>query len=301
MHPVYFIKLFFMHCFFPFGPDTILCVCKTFPQWKRTCGNLRMKTIQNERFPYTNIKQFSKLMQPNPQRTLYNQYVPPESVIKKHYAFNKHHCTSNVWFMSWALLGPFAWSDMFLTQAVYINLAISTAIIAISFPLTVLFNGLLIWNIIRRPTLRKKNFMVVIGYLAVTDLASGVFVQPTFIARQLCRITGQCRICDVDTVFYYLVIVTCGSATSHLTLVAWERYIAIKHALRYVVIVTTNRLLTGTIMVWLLEFALNAIFIYIFSHFIYDMVATIALLFCISLNQSYRPTMRNKFFKKERI
>ena len=172
---------------------------------------------------------------------------------------------------------------MFLTQAVYINLAISTATIAISFPFTVLFNGLLIWNIIRRPMLRKKNFMVVIGYLAVTDLATGVFVQPTFIARQLCRITGQCRIYDVDTVFYYLVIVTCGSSISHLTLVACERYIAIKHALRYAVIATTNRLLTRTIMVWILEFALNAIFLYNFGPIIYDIVAAIALLFCISL------------------
>ena len=186
-------------------------------------------------------------------------------------------------FGSCPVLGPFAWSDMFLTQAVYINLAISVAIIAISFPFTVLFNGLLIWNIIRRPALRKKNFMVVVGYLAVTDLASGVFVQPTFIASQLCRITGQCRICDVDTVFYYLVIVTCGSSISHLTLVAWERYIAIKHALRYTVIVTTNRLLTGTIMVWILEFALSAIFVYSFGGFIYDIVAAIALLCCISL------------------
>ena len=52
---------------------------------------------------------------------------------------------------------PFAWSDMFLTHAVYINLTISTIIIAISFPLTVIFNVFLIWKILQRPTLRKKN------------------------------------------------------------------------------------------------------------------------------------------------
>ena len=186
-------------------------------------------------------------------------------------------------FGSCPVLGPFAWSDLFLTQAVYINLAISTAIIAISFPFTVLFNGLLIWNIFRRPTWRNKNLLLVTGYQAVTDLATGVFVQPTFIASQLCRITRQCRICDVDSVFYYLLVVSCGSSISHLTLVAWERYIAIKHALRYTVIVTTKRLLTGTIMIWILEFALNAIFVYSFGNFIYDIIASIALLFCISL------------------
>ena len=186
-------------------------------------------------------------------------------------------------FGSCPILGPYAWNKRFLTQAVYINLAISTAIIAISFPFTVLFNDLLIWNIIRRPTLRKNNFMVAIEHQAITDLATGVFVQPTFIASQSCRITGQCRICDVDTVFYYLFIVTCGSSISHLTLVAWERCIAIKHAHRYMVIVTTKRLLTGTIMIWILEFALNAIFVYSFGNFIYDIIVAIALLFCISL------------------
>ena len=123
----------------------------------------------------------------------------------------------------------------------------------------------------------------------------------------------------VDSVFYYLLVVTCGSSISHLTLLAWERYIAIKHALRYKVIVTTKRLLTGTIMIWILEFALNAIFVYSFGNFClrhYRIHSFTLLYFTDSLflhgnlfgvkasstsNINYRPTKRNKFFQKERL
>ena len=90
--------------------------------------------------------------------------------------------------------------------------------------------------------------------------------------------------CVVDSAFYYLVTVTCGSSISHLTLVAWERYVAIKHTLRYRLIVTTNRLVIYDILIWLLHVALNAILLFDFkSVFVFEMSQAIAMLILIAM------------------
>lgn len=187
-------------------------------------------------------------------------------------------------FDSCPLLGPFAWRDEYLTHAVYIQLVISITINGLTFPFTAFFNGCLIFYIIREPTLRQKKSNVLIGYQAVTDLAVGVVAQPLFIATQLCRITGQCRTCAVDSAFYYVAIVTCGSSIHHLILIAWERYVAIKHALRYRLIVTTNRLLAGTITAWLVEIIFTVIFfVGIRQPLINDIIVVVVLLICFSI------------------
>ena len=113
---------------------------------------------------------------------------------------------------SCTVMGTFAWKDEYLTNAVYTNLVISACINGISFPITTILNGLLIYFVSRRPMLRRKKSTVVIGYQAVTDLAVDIIVQPTFVAAQPCRITGQCEICTLDSIFYYLAIVTCASS-----------------------------------------------------------------------------------------
>ena len=96
------------------------------------------------------------------------------------------------------LLQPFVWRERYLTQTMYLHLVISTTINVVSWPFIVLLNALLIFFIIRRSTLRRKKSIVVIGYLAVTDLAVGVIVQPVFIATQLCRIHGPSKMCVVQ-------------------------------------------------------------------------------------------------------
>ena len=186
------------------------------------------------------------------------------------------------------LLQPYVWKERYLTQTMYLHLVISTTINVVRWPFIVLLNALLIFFIIQRRTLRRKKSVVVLGYLAITDLAVGVIVQPVFIATQLCRIHGQCRMCVVDSTFFYLVTVTCGLSISHLTLGAWERHVAIKHAFRYRLIVTTNRLMTTTIVIWLLHFALNGMLLFGFkSVFIFEMITAIALFILIAITMYF--------------
>ena len=120
---------------------------------------------------------------------------------------------------------------------------IVTSVIILSFPFTGLPNAVFILRVLLKPNLRRKTSTVLVGYLAVTDLVFGVIVQPVFLESVLCRIAGQCSVCAVDTARVYLLRVSCGSSLVHVTLIAWERYIAIKHALQYKLVITTKRLL----------------------------------------------------------
>ena len=185
---------------------------------------------------------------------------------------------------SCTVMGTFAWKDEYLTNAVYTNLVISACINGISFPITTILNGLLIYFVSRRPMLRRKKSTVVIGYQVVADLAVGITVQPIFVAAQPCRITGQCEICTLDSIFYYLAIPTCASSMDHL-LIAWERYTAIKHALRYRSIVTTNRLMAATIASWLVEITWHGLFF--FGHiniiYIFDIILLIFIIIYLSI------------------
>ena len=73
-----------------------------------------------------------------------------------------------------------AWKKEYLTESVYLNLVLSVIINSVTLPLTILFNGLLVFIIFFKRNLRKRMSNLAIGYLAITDIAVAVFVQPIF-------------------------------------------------------------------------------------------------------------------------
>ena len=152
---------------------------------------------------------------------------------------------------------PLQWRYEYLTADLYINLTVTSVINCVSFPFTALLNAYFILCILLKPNLRRKKSIVLIGYLAATDFYVGVIVQPLFLAGVLCRISERCSSWAVDVTRYYLAGVGFVSSFLHITLIAWERYIAIKHSLRYNLIVTTKRPLTGSIAAWFISVALT--------------------------------------------
>ena len=153
------------------------------------------------------------------------------------------------------ILGTRQWRDEYFTVAVYKSLIATSVINGVSFPFTALLNAVFILSILFKPNLWRKKSTIMMGYLAVTDLLVGVIVQPMFLASALCQKIGRCSSCAVDTVRAYLLRVSCGSSFVHVTLMAWERYIAVKHALHYKLVVTTKRILAGTIAAWFVSVA----------------------------------------------
>ena len=175
---------------------------------------------------------------------------------------------------------PFQWRDEYLTPAVYRNLIITSVINGVSFPFTALLNAYFILCILLKPNLRRKKSIVLTAYLAVMDHVVGVIVHPLFLAGALCRFFEQCNSCAFDTPCIYLAGFIRLSSFLHITLIAWEGYIAINHVLHYNLVVTSKRLLAGSIATWLISVTLTCIR---FVHLTTSTILTaIALLSCFT-------------------
>ena len=106
-------------------------------------------------------------------------------------------------------------------------------------------------------TKRRKKSNVLLSLLAVTDLVVGAIVYPLFIASLSCRISGQCDSCKVDSAAYFLLIISCVSSLFHLVLIALDRFLAIRLALRYKALVTTRKITAGTVVAWTMAFVVS--------------------------------------------
>ena len=182
------------------------------------------------------------------------------------------------------LLEPFVWKQNYLTvTGVYLSLVFLASVNLLMIPFTLFFNSLLIYLIFFQLQAREKEKNIAVGYLAMTDLAVGLGLQPLFVATELCRITGQCNICILDNLVWYFGTVVCRSSLNHLVLIAWERYVAIKHALRYATIVTTNKLLSGSIAAWLIPIIMEGLLFIEVSPFASTIVLSVNAFLSLSI------------------
>ena len=160
-------------------------------------------------------------------------------------------------------VGKYHWRQQYLTQTVYYNIVATIFANALICPAIVVCNASVIFCVVTEPRLRRTKSNVLLSLLAVTDLAVGAIVCPLFIASFSCRISGQCDYsCQIDTAAFFLLIACSCSTLFHLVLIALDRFIAIKLALRYKALVTTRKIVTGTVVVWTVAFVYSLFPIY---------------------------------------
>ena len=120
-----------------------------------------------------------------------------------------------------------------------------------SFP-TIILNGSVILVIKRKKEL-QKTANIMLSSLAVTDLLVGVTVMPTsatidfFTFRQV-SFQSTCALYAVNLFFFPLLY---GATIHHLTVIAWERYVAVQKWMDYYQIITNRRLEKIAIGTWL--------------------------------------------------
>ena len=114
---------------------------------------------------------------------------------------------------------------------------------------TILLNALVILAVATRQRLKTTSNKR-LACLAGTDLLTGLVVQPIAIAVDMKRILGVGPFCVLEKL-YQVALSTAGLASSsHLFLISIDRYIAIKHPLRYQEIVTGRRIKRGVLLAW---------------------------------------------------
>ena len=144
-----------------------------------------------------------------------------------------------------------------LTKEAYAVFIIITVANVITCPFTTLLNVLIIISVKTRLFLRTKS-NIALACLAVTDAVMGLIGQPVFISLVITRLQGDDSLNlkqAVVNVFILRLLTT--SSLFHLAMITVERYIAIKHSLRYTTIVTEVRLICSSAFLWILAFLLT--------------------------------------------
>ena len=128
----------------------------------------------------------------------------------------------------------------------------------LSLPLTSVLNGLVIITVKTKPRL-KTTSNVALACLATTDGVMGVIGQPFFAVQLAVLLQGErsSSYCPLLAASVYVIRVLGAATFLHLTAINIERYIAIKHSLKYKILVTRGRLLRGSAFVWVVSFLLT--------------------------------------------
>ena len=131
------------------------------------------------------------------------------------------------------------------------NLIIGFIAVVASFP-TVLLNAFIILAIKQRRELQKPS-NIMLSSMAVTDLLVGAVVMPTcasidFFTLSQVSFDFTCMLHAVNIFFGPFLL---SATLHHLTIIAWERYVAIQKWKDYKLIITNGRLKKIAIGTWL--------------------------------------------------
>ena len=134
---------------------------------------------------------------------------------------------------------------MQLTIPVWVSFIFNIIVNSITCPFTILLNVLVIMAVKSRPRLQSKA-NILLACLAVTDAATGLIVQPAFILWMILKLLGidnQTRVVS-EFIMSCLLRAMFVSSSLHLTLVTFERLVAIKFPLHYYDIVNNKHVAT---------------------------------------------------------
>ena len=129
---------------------------------------------------------------------------------------------------------------------------IFAAVASIISPTAVLLNVLVIIAVKQRKELQRAS-NILLSSMAVTDLLVGSLCVPLSAVVGLFvpyQIQADHYICKLDSVAISFTITLAICSIFHLTMIAWERYVAIRKWIDYRVIVTRSRLTKLAIIAW---------------------------------------------------
>ena len=133
---------------------------------------------------------------------------------------------------------------------------VTAAVTIVMCPVTILLNVLVIIAVKLRSELKKNKSNVLFASMAIADVLVGAVSMPLTITLDVLVLVKFlsspgtfCSIAFVNDVVLYI-----GSCSSvyHLTVIAWERYVAIRKWMDYKVIVTRERVKKYAIIAWIL-------------------------------------------------
>ena len=155
-----------------------------------------------------------------------------------------------------SLMGEYSWREEYLTPTNFIILVVTAFMEGLTIPFIVSLNVLLIWVVSSQRKLRRMKPCALLACLAATYLLVGAVALPLVITDHAMRLGARPSTCLMERVAYDAVFVATGASLCHLVIISGERYVAIKHSLRYETLVTTERLWVAIGVAWALPVVL---------------------------------------------
>ena len=143
-----------------------------------------------------------------------------------------------------------------------ISLQLAIAVTTVVFPFTILLNILVIVAVKKIREL-QTNSNILTTSLAVTDLLVGAVSMPlsiTLDALILRTTLSEEIICTINEISGFVLYTACNVSLFHLTLIAWERYVAIVKCTKYKIIVTKGRVKRYAGIAWITALVINALY-----------------------------------------
>ena len=143
----------------------------------------------------------------------------------------------------------FVWRQEYLTDVTYPHLVAVTVINLLAVPPTFLLNSMIIVTVATRHQLQSKS-NVLVAWLAGADLLNGLVNQGIAIWAELTRIFSDGPFCRLEKASTVATIGSFFLSLGNLSLISIDRFISIKHPLRYTTIVTKKRIKSGLCLAW---------------------------------------------------
>ena len=145
-----------------------------------------------------------------------------------------------------------------ISSEVYCWLVFITVISIITCPVTTVLNALIIVAVKTKNQVRTKS-NIALACLSSTDAVMGVIGLPLFSAWLIVELQGNtfgmhCELIGFTRTSLRLLTI---ASLLHLAIVNVERYIAIKHSLRYEILVTEARLIGVSALLWTITLLLT--------------------------------------------
>ena len=157
---------------------------------------------------------------------------------------------------------------------------ITVIINSIACPFTVLLNVLVIMAVKRRPRL-QTNSNIFLACLAATDALTGLIVQPSFILSKLFLLLGAVNNEEIFNFHNASLNTAIISSSFHLTLVTFERLIAIKFTMRYLNVITKKNIKIAVTVFWIIAFTSGSFRLFKMQLTILRFVVTLVLVSCM--------------------
>ena len=173
-------------------------------------------------------------------------------------------------------------TDPFTKEAYAVFIFITVANV-ITCPFTTLLNVLIIISVKTKLFLRTKS-NIALACLAITDAVMGLIGQPIFISWVITR-RQEDDTFDLKQSLVSVFILRFLTTLSlfQLVLINVERYIAIKHSLRYATVVTEIRLICSSAFFWIITFLLTLPTIILQNGSIMRKISSVTMASCLAI------------------